>query len=139
MTGELTTFGRNRAVNAGIGNAESATATKYIALATALPTGPGTATLASFGANEITAAGYSRQAVTWGAASGGTVAIAGTLLYGPFTADPPTVANIFECDTSIGTGGNVIAYWTLGTALDANSGDFIQFSPNDVTIAVDAC
>ncbi len=139
MTGQLTTFGRNRAVNAGVGNSEAATSSMHMALATALPTGPGTATLASFAAHEITTSGYSRQPVTWAAASGGTIANSGTVLFGQFTADPPNVGYCWECDTSIGTTGDVIAYWTLGTALDAANGDYIQFSPGDISMAVDAC
>jgi len=139
MTGQLTTYGRNRAVNAGVGNSESAIATQYLALATALPTGPGTASLASFNAHEITTGGYSRQAITWASASGGTIANSGTVLFGAFSADPPNVPYCWETDTSTGTTGNVIAFWTLGTALDAASGDYIQFSPGDVTMAVDAC
>lgn len=139
MTGQLTTYARNRAINAGIGNAESAIATQYLALATALPTGPGTASLASFAAHEITTGGYSRQAVTWASPSGGTIANSGTVLYGVFSEDPPNVPYCWECDTSLGTNGNVIAYWTLGTALNAASGDYIQFSPGDITMAVDTC
>ena len=139
MTGQLTTYARNRAINAGIGNAESAIATKYLALATALPTGPGTATLASFNAHEITTGGYSRQTITWASASGGTIANSGTVLFGAFGADPPSVGYCWEADTSLGTTGNVIAYWTLDDPLDAASGDYIQFSPGDVTMAVDAC
>lgn len=139
MTGQLTQYSRNRAVNAGIGNAESAVATKYLAMATALPTGPGTASLASFAAHEISTSGYSRQSIGWASASGGTIANSGTVLYGQFTADPPSIAYVWQCDTSIGTTGNVLAYWTLDSPLDANSGDYIQFSPGDITIAVDAC
>ena len=142
MTGSLTTYARNRAVNAGVGNQEAATSAMYIALATALPTGPGTAALSSFVAHEVFtagSAGYGRQAITWNSASGGTVTNSGTLLFGPFTSDPANVPYIFECDTSTGSTGNTIAYWTLGTALDAASGDYIQFSPGDITMAVDAC
>ena len=139
MTGQLTTYARNRAVNAGVGNSESAIATQYLALATALPTGPGTATLASFNAHEITTGGYSRQAITWASPSGGTIAHSGTVLFGAFSADPPSVAYIWECDTSTGTTGNVIAYWTLDDPLDAASVDYIQFSPGEIEMAVDAC
>jgi hypothetical protein len=140
MTGQLTTTGRNRAINAGIGNSESAVATKYLALATALPTGPGTATLASFAAHELTTGGYSRQEITFASSpSGGTIAHSGTVLFGAFSADPPEVAYCWQCDTSTGTTGSVIAYWTLDTPLDAASGDFIQFSPGEIKMAVDAC
>ena len=139
MTGQLTLYGRQRAINAGIGNSESAISTKYLAMATALPTGPGTATLASFAAHEITTGGYSRQSITFNTPTGGTVDNAGTVLYGVFSGDPPNIPYIWECDTSTGTTGNVIAYWTLDAPLDANSGDYIQFSPGDITMAVDAC
>jgi len=139
MSGQLTTYGRNRAINAGVGNQEAAISNMYIALATALPTGPGTATLASFNAHEITTGGYSRQEVTWDSASGGTIVNDGTVLFGAFSADPPNVPYIFECDTSTGTSGSVIAYWTLDDALDAGNGDYIQFSPGDITMAVDTC
>lgn len=139
MTGQLTTFGRNRAINAGIGNAESAASAMYLALSTALPAGPGTATLASFVALEVTTSGYARQAITWSGASGGTISNAGTVLFGAFGADPPNIPYLFECDTSIGSFGDVLAYWTLGTALDAADGDYIQFAPGDVIMAVDAC
>ena len=139
MTGQLTLYGRQRAINAGIGNSESAIATKYLAMATALPTGPGTATLASFNAHEITTSGYSRQEITFSTPTGGTVSNAGTVLYGSFSADPPSLQYIWECDTSTGTTGNVVAYWTLDDPLDAASGDFIQFSPGDIKMAVDAC
>lgn len=139
MSGQLTTYARQRAVNAGVGNSESAIATQYLALATALPTGPGTATLASFAAHEISTSGYSRQSVGWASPSGGTIAHSGTVLFGPFSADPPSVAYCWECDTSLGTTGNVIAYWTLDTPLDAANGDYIQFSPGEITMAVDAC
>lgn len=139
MTGAFTVYALNRAVNVGVGNQEAADDAMYIALATALPTGPGTAALASFTAHEISTSGYSRQAITWASASGGTIANSGTLLFGAFSADPPNVPYIFECDTSLGSTGNVMAYWTLGTALDGSSGDFIQFSPGDIKMAVDAC
>jgi len=132
MTGQITLYGRNRAVNAGIGNEESARPNLYLAMATALPTGPGTATLASFNAHEITTGGYSRQTITWNSASGGTVDNAGTVLFGQFTADPPSLQYIFECDTATGTTGNVLAYWTLDDALNAANGDYIQFSPGDI-------
>jgi len=139
MSGQLTTYGRNRAINAGVGNQEAATSAMYLALATALPASPQTATLAAFGSAEITTGGYDRQAVTWNSASGGTITNSGTVLFGDFTADPPSVDYIFECDTSSGTTGNVMAYWTLDESVDAGNGDYIQISPDDLKLAVDTC
>jgi hypothetical protein len=139
MSGELTQFGANRAVQAGVGQDVTAAAGMYLALITALPAGPDTATLADFAANEISTAGYSRQAVTWSAPSGDPSAIANDteITFGPFTADPPEVGYCFLCDTSIGTSGNVLAYWTLTTPRNAGNGDTLYFGTGDLTLSVD--
>lgn len=139
MAGQLTQFGANRAVQAGVGQAQAATAAMYIALATAEAATPDVATLASFAANEISTAGYSRQVVSWAAPSGDPSAIANDaeVAFGPFTADPPEVTHCFLCDTSIGTSGNVLAYWTLTTPRDANNGDTLRFGVGDLSISVD--
>lgn len=139
MAGQLTQFGANRAVKAGVGETVTATAAMYLALATAEPAGPDTATLAEFAANEISTAGYERQAVTWSAASGdpSLISNAAQLDFGPFSADPPEVTHCFLCDTSLGTSGNVMAYWTLTTARDADDGGTLYFAADDLTISVD--
>jgi hypothetical protein len=139
MSGELTQFGANRAVVAGVGKAVSATAAMYVALATALPAGPDTATLASFVANEITTGGYSRQVVGWGSPSGDPSEVANDdiILFGAFSGNPPEVGYAFLTDTSIGDSGNVMAYWTLDTARDAAIGDYIRFATGELTMSVD--
>jgi len=139
MSGELTQYGANRAVQAGVGENVSAAAGMYLALITALPAGPDTATLADFAANEISTAGYSRQAVTWAAPSGDPSLIENDaqITFGPFTADPPEVGYCFLCDTSIGTSGNVMAYWTLTAPRDAATGDTLYFLAGDLEISVD--
>ena len=139
MSGQLTQFGANRAVQAGVGVAQAATAAMYLALATAEAASPDTATLASFAANEITTAGYSRQVVTWGSPSGDPSAIANdaVIAFGPLTADPPNVTHCFLCDTSIGNTGNVMAYWALTTPRDGNNGDTLSFGIGDLSLSVD--
>lgn len=139
MTGELSQFGANRAVQAGVGQNVTAASAMYLALATAQPGTPDTATLADFNGNEITTAGYSRQAVTWGTVSGdpSEISNAGTVNFGPFSADPPQVTHVFLCDTSLGTSGNVMAYWELDTPRDAASGDSYRIAATDLTISVD--
>lgn len=139
MSGQLTQFGANRAVQAGVGKSQSAASGMYLALATAEAATPDVATLADFAANEISTAGYSRQGVTWGAPSGDPSAVANdaVITFGPFSADPPEVTHVFLCDTSIGTSGNVLAYWTLTTARDAGNGDSLYFGVGDLTISVD--
>lgn len=136
MTSKLTQHAHMRAVSAGIGGAINAAAALYIALATAEPAAPGTSTLAQFAANEITTTGYQRQAVSWGApGTAGTIANVSQLTY-TFEDDPPEVTHIFECDTSIGTSGTVLAYWALDSALDAAADDHIIFPAGSITMSV---
>ena len=139
MTGQLTQFGANRAVRAGVGQAVGAASAMYLALATAEPASPDTATLLTFNGNEISTPGYSRQVVTWTSPSGdpSQIASAAIVEFGPFEADPPSVSHLFLCDTSIGTSGNVLAYWTLDSPCDAADGDSIRIAPGDLTISVD--
>lgn len=139
MSGELTQAGANRAVVAGVGQAVSASAGMYVALATALPAAPETATLATFAADEVTTAGYSRLAVTWGSPSGDPAEIANdaALEFGPFTADPPSVGYAWLCTTSTGTSGDVLAYWTLDTPRDAANGDALRFAVGGLKISAD--
>lgn len=142
MTGQLTRFGANRAVIAGVGLGVAATQAMYLALITALPVSPDTASLADFAANEVVdpvPGGYSRQAVDWTDPVGDPSEIENdaTILFGPFQTDPPEVGFIFLTDTSIGTTGNVMAYWQLDVARDAMIDDYIRISASDLTMSVD--
>lgn len=136
MAGNMTQHGHIRAVTAGVGGAINAAASTYLALATAECAGPSTATLAVFAANELTTTGYSRQAVSWGApGTAGTITNVGAITFA-FDDDPPEVTHCFVCDTSTGTSGTVLAYWTLATALDATASDEIQFASADLEMVV---
>ena len=139
MAGELTQAGADRAVKAGVGEAVSGAAGMYVALGTALPGTPDTATFADFAAIEITTAGYARLAVTWTAAAGDPSAISNdaALEFGPFTADPPSVGYAFLCTAASGTAGDVLAYWTLDAARDAAVDDYLRFATNALIISVD--
>ena len=136
MAGKLTQHGHMRAVTAGVGGAVNAAAAVYISLATAECVGPGTASLAVFAANEITTTGYARQQVSWGApGTAGTINNTSALTFS-FADDPPEVTHCFASDASTGTGGTVLAYWTLATALDATASDEIQFAATDLEMVV---
>jgi hypothetical protein len=136
MAGNMTQHGHIRAVVAGVGGAINAAAAVYVALATAEPAGPGTATLAVFAGNELTTTGYARQAVSWGApGTAGTINNVSALTYS-FTDNPPEVTHCFACDTSTGTSGTVLAYWTLATALNASPSDEIRFAATDLEMVV---
>jgi len=139
MAGNLTEHAHKRALIAGIGGAITAAAATYIALATAEAASPGTATLAQFAANEITTTGYQRQAISWGTAtttSGTTTIPNANILTYTFEDDPPEVTHIFECDTSIGTSGTVLAYWDLTSGLNAATDDHILFPAGSITMSV---
>lgn len=136
MAGNLTQHGHVRAVTAGVGGAVNAAPAVYLCLATAQPATPGTATLAVFAGNELTTTGYARQAISWGApGTAGTITNVGAITYS-FGADPPTVTHVFACDTSTGTNGTVLAYWTLATALNASASDEIQVASADLKMSV---
>ena len=141
MSGQLTQFGANRGVVAGVGKAVTAASRMYLALATALPASPNTATLTQFDDTELTTAGYERQAVTWGDPSGepSEVANDSEVVFGPFEADPPEVSTIFLTDTSIGSSGNVMAYWSVDVNRDAGNADSLRIAIGDLTLSVGAC
>jgi hypothetical protein len=138
MAGELTNYGSNRAVAAGLGEAVDVADGQYLALATGLPALPDTATLAAYVAKELTTAGYARVAVSWGAASGGGIANDAAVAFGPFTADPPEATHAFLTDAASGTTGNVMAYWAItAPAPDADTGQSISFAIGNLTMTVD--
>ena len=139
MPGELTQFGANRAVLAGVGLAVSAASGMYVALATDIPNSPDTASLADFASYELTTSGYSRQAITWTSPSGDPSEISNenAIEFGPFDADPPNVTHAFLCDTSIGTSGNVMAYFELDTPRNASTGDILRFGENTLKMRID--
>jgi len=139
MSGELTQAGANRAIQAGVGQQIAASSGMYIACATALPETPDTASLADFAAHEITTAGYGRQAVTWDSPTGdpSMVCNSANLTFGPFEADPPEAGYAFECDTSTGTSGTVLAQWTLESPVDGADGDSYQFNAGELRLSLD--
>ena len=139
MSGQLTDYGADRAVDAGLGEAVAAEAAVYIMLLTALPGTPDTNTLAQFAATEIATAGYSRQAVAWNAAAGSppNKTNNGNIDFGPFTADPPSVACCALTNVPAGTGGSVLAYWTFDGARDAMNGDTLRIVDTELDLDVD--
>jgi hypothetical protein len=138
MSGQLSTVGANSALDAATGRATQTARTVYLALLTALPTDSTTmATMTEVftpGTN-----GYARQACAWTAPSGdpSTSSNSGTLTFGPFSADPASVAYAALVSASTGTVGDFIAYWTANVAQDAASGQSIQVSVGALTLSID--
>lgn len=135
MAGQLSTVGSNIALDAATGRATQTARTVYLALLTVAPTD--STTVASM--TEVTTTGYSRQACAMSAPSGdpATTSNTATITFGPFTADPPSIAYAALVSSASGTGGDFIAYWTADVAQDATTGQSIQVSAGALTLAVD--
>lgn len=135
MPGQLSTVGANIALDAATGRATQTARTVYLALLTAAPSD--STTMATM--TELTTAGYSRQACTFGAPAGdpSLSSNTGTITFGPFSADPPSVAYAALVSASSGTVGDFIAYWTADVAQDAANGQSIQVSAGALTLSID--
>ena len=135
MSGQLSTAGANIALDAATGRATQSSRTVYLALLTVAPTD--STPLSSM--TELTTAGYSRQACAWSAPSGdpSLSSNTATITFGPFSADPPSVAYAALVSSSSGTSGDFIAYWTADVAQDATTGQSIQVSAGALTLALD--
>lgn len=134
-TGALTQAGGNLALNRVARNTGSSPTTVYLGLATVAVTA--TDTLASI--TEVTTAGYSRQAVTFGAPSGSdptVIANTNALTFGPFSADPPSVAYAFLTDAASGTTGTIYARWT-DTAEDAGTSESLSVPIGELQLGID--
>ena len=135
MPGQLSTVGSNIALDAATGRATQTARTVYLALLTVAPTD--STTLASM--TEVTTSGYSRQACAMAAPSGdpATTSNTATITFGPFSADPPSVAYAALVSAASGTSGDFIAYWTANAAQDATTGQSIQVAIGALTISLD--
>lgn len=106
--------------------ASTAPATVYLALFTVAPTDAG-------GGTQVSTGGYARQAITFGAASGG--AIANTVAVS-FTASGASygavvAVGIFDALTV----GNMLA-WAPITSATVNDGDTLQFPIGDIDVTL---
>lgn len=135
MAGQLSTAGANIALDAATGRATQSARTVYLALLTAAP-GDSTSVATM---TECTTAGYSRQACTWSApASDPSLSSnTATITFGPFSADPPSIAYAALVSSASGTGGDFIAYWTADVAQDAANGQSIQIAAGALSLAID--
>lgn len=136
MAGELSQVGANYALDIVTGrNAGPGARTTYLALLTAAPSD--TSTLATM--TELSATGYSRQAVTWAAPSGdpSSTSNSGTITFGPFSTDPANITHCALVSASSGTTGDFLMHWTLTTARDPASGDSATVASGALVMTLD--
>lgn len=99
---------------------------RYLALFT-------TATTDAGGGTEAVGGSYARQAITFGAASAGTVSNTGTLTYNNMQAGTYTHCAVMDA----ATGGNMLYHGPLGAARTAFAGDTITVGAAAITCSLD--
>jgi hypothetical protein len=101
----------------------------YVALYTAAPSDSG-------GGTEVSTGGYSRQAVTFGAASspGGTTSNTGAVSFTASGANFGTVTHIGIFDNS--SGGNLLWHGSMTASKTVNDGDTLEFSIGNIDLTL---
>lgn len=104
--------------------ASTAPTTVYLGLFTVTPSDTG-------GGTEVTGGGYARQAVTFGAPSGGIISNTGAVAFTASGAAFGAVVAVAYFDAS--TAGNMLA-WDGITSATVNDGDTLNFPIGQLTI-----
>jgi hypothetical protein len=101
----------------------------YVALYTAAPSDSG-------GGTEVSTGGYSRQSVTFGAASspGGTTSNTGAVSFTASGANFGTVTHIGIFDNS--SGGNLLWHGAMTASKTVNDGDTLEFSIGNIDLTI---
>lgn len=101
--------------------------TVYLALFTAAPSDAG-------GGTEVTGNGYSRQAMTFAAASGGTISTSADISFTASGGNFGTVTHFGIFDAS--TVGNLLVHGALSASRTVNDGETLTFATGDVDISL---
>jgi len=100
----------------------------YLAAYTSNPTDADTGT-------EVSGGGYARQAITFGASSGGQSKNNATVEFPLATANWGTITHIAIRDAL--TGGNLLFYGPLDATITINTNEILRFQANSITIGAD--
>ena len=123
----LSNYLENALLNATVRNtAYTSPATVYLALYSTAPT-------SSTSGTELTGSGYSRQAITFNAPSGGAVTSNVTVTFGPATSNWVPIIASAVLDAS--TGGNIL-YFTSTVAQNVLSGSSLVIDGGNVSITL---
>lgn len=99
----------------------------YLALYTSAPTDAG-------GGTQVSGNGYSRQAITFGAASGGAISNTSAVSFTASGGNFGTIVAVGIFDAS--TSGNLLA-WKAITSVAINDGDTLTFPIGDIDVTLD--
>jgi hypothetical protein len=102
--------------------------TVYVALFTVSPSDSG-------GGTEVSGGSYARQAVTFGAASGGSISNSADITFPQATANWGTIEAVGLFDAS--TAGNLLWYGDLTQSKTVNNGDIFKISAGNLTVSLD--
>ena len=123
----LTNYLENALLNATVRNTTyTSPATVYLALYNVAPT-------ASTAGTELSGSGYSRQAITFNAPSGGSVTSNVTVTFGPATGNWSTINATAVVDAS--TSGNIM-YFTTTASQNILSGSSLVIGSGNVSITL---
>ena len=123
----LSNYLENALLNATVRNTTyTSPATVYLALYSVAPT-------ASTSGTELSGSGYSRQAITFNAPSGGAVTSNVTVTFGPATANWSTINATAVVNAS--TGGNIM-YFTPTAGQNILSGSSLVIGGGNVSITL---
>lgn len=100
----------------------------YVALFTVAPGEAG-------GGTEVSGGGYARQAVTFGAASGGACSNSADVTFPVATANWGTIVAIALFDAA--SAGNMLYYGNLSASKTINSGDQLKIPAGQLTVSLD--
>lgn len=138
MAGNPTVVGAQAALDYLTGRALrwSSPQTFYLALlTTSVPDNIGLSSLP-----EVTTPGYSRQAVSWSAATlsrPSTTGNSAVVTFGPMTADMSAPATHIALVTAqVGTDGDVLYVWQLDTTQQAVNGQALQIALDRLTLSL---
>lgn len=131
--GSLTNYGENAFVSHLTGTSYTPAATLYLCLCTADPTDA--ATGASM--NEVANANnYSREAITFGAASGRTITQSGTVTFDQFSGGSQTASHWAITDSATHGAGNALAYGAFDTGKNLVSGSTPSVASAEVDVTI---
>jgi len=117
----------NKVLDHVFGSTAMTQPTRYLALLTAAATD-------STGGTEVIGAWYSRKAITFGAASGGTISNNNTLDFGTVSGSAVTITHWAILDAV--TGGNVLTYGDFGGGQTASVGNNVSVQSGTVSISL---
>ena len=129
-TGAMTDYCENEVLDHTLGtSAMSAPSAVYLAL---FPTDPGDDMT---GSTELSAGGYSRQQVTFNAASNGAASNSADVTFGPATEDWGSIGGWALYDAA--TGGNALYHGAFETAKTVGVDDELVVKAGELQISLD--